>query len=131
MLTITNILTGNQEGLNNNELEIFRSEINRLDDLVPYRELEKSIPDIRTNVEGSLGEFVSPETLQQMISTAIRSAQFTLQFEGEAVTFRDVYTKAATPDHEDVINGLIQDAAMLLGKVQSEMAESLLKKAAC
>lgn len=131
MLTITNILTGNQEGLNNNELEIFRSEINRLDEIVPYRELEKSISTIRENVTNSLGEFISPETLNKLISTLIKSAQFTLQFEGEAKTFREVYEKAATPDHEDVINSLIQDAAMLLGKVQEELANSLLEKAAC
>lgn len=131
MLTIKNILTGNQEGLNEKELEIFNAESNRLDEVVPYKELEKSIATIRTSVTDSLGEFVSPETLQKMIATAIKSAQFTLQFEGEAVTFRDVYTKAATPDHEDVINGLIQDAAVLLGKVQEEMTNSLLKKAAC
>ena len=131
MLTIKNILTGNQEVLNNNELEIFNSERNRLNEVVPYKELEKSITEIRTTVTDSLGEFVSPATLQQMISTTIRSAQFTLQFEGEAVTFRDVYTKAATPDHEDVINELIQEAAVLLGKVQEEMTTSLLSKAAC
>lgn len=131
MLTIKNILENNAEGLNEKEMEIFNSEVNRLDDPVPYKELEKSISTIKTSVKDSLGEFVSPETLQQMISTAIRSAQFTLQFEGEAVTFRDVYTKAATPDHEDVINHLIQEAAVLLGKVQEELANSLLKKAAC
>jgi hypothetical protein len=129
MLTIKSILNGNSTGLSNNELEIFNAERNRLDDVVPYRELQNSIPEIRKNVETSLGEFVSPETLQKMISTAIRSAQFTLQFEGSAKTFREVYQQASTPDHEDVINSLIQDAAILLGKVQSEMAESLLKKA--
>ena len=112
-------------------MEIYNSEIHRLDDLVPYRELEKSITTIRQNVKESLGEFITTETLEKMISTAIRSAQFTMQFEGEAKTFREVYEQASTPDHEDVINELIQDAAMLLGKVQSEMAESLLRKAAC
>ena len=131
MLTIKNILTGNTTGLNEKEMEIYNSEIHRLDDLVPYRELEKSITTIRQNVKESLGEFITTETLEKMISTAIRSAQFTMQFEGEAKTFREVYEQASTPDHEDVINELIQDAAMLLGKVQSEMAESLLRKAAC
>ena len=131
MLTIKNILNGNSEGLNEKEKEIFNAESNRLDEVVPYRELEKSIPEIRKGIEESLGEYISSETLEKMISTAVRSAQFTLQFEGEAVTFRDVYTKAATPDHEDVINSLIQDAAMLLEKVQSEMTASILEKAAC
>ena len=131
MLTIKNILNADMTGLNEKELEIYNSEVNRLDEIVPYRELEKSISIIRENVTGSLGEFISPETLEKMISTAIRSAQFTMQFEGEAKTFRDVYTKAATPDHEDVINHLIQEAAVLLGKVQEEMTASLLSKAAC
>lgn len=131
MLTIKSILNGNSTGLSNNELEIFNAERNRLDEVVPYRDLQNSIPEIRKNVETSLGEFVSPETIEKMISTAIRSAQFTLQFEGEAVTFKEVYEKSATPDHEDVINGLIQDAAVLLEKVQEELTNSLIKKAAC
>lgn len=130
MLTIKSILENNAEGLNKNELEIFHSEVHRLDEPVPFKELEKSVTLIRTNVTDSLGEFISLETLEKMISTAIRSAQFTLQFEGSAKTFREVYEQASTPDHEDVINSLIQDAAMLLGKVQSEMTNSLLK-AAC
>ena len=131
MLTIKSILNGNSEGLNEKEMEIFRSETARLDEVVPYKELEKSIPEIRTNVTDSLGEFVSSETLNKLISTSIRSAQFTLQFEGSAKTFREVYEQASTPDHIDVINSLIQDAAMLLGKVQEELANSLLEKAAC
>lgn len=131
MLTIKNILEGNQEGLNERELEIFNSEVARLNDPVPYRELEKSITAIRQNVKESLGEFITKETLEKMISTAIRSAQYTMQFEGSAKTFKELYQQAATPDHEETINELIQDAAMLLGKVQSEMAESLLRKAAC
>lgn len=131
MLTLKNILNADMTGLNEKELEIYNSEVNRLDEIVPYRELEKSISTIRENVTNSLGEFISPETLNKLISTSIRSAQFTLQFEGSAKTFREVYEQAATPDHEDVINSLIQDAAILLGKVQEELANSLLEKAAC
>ena len=126
MLTIKNILNGNSEGLNKNEMEIFTSERNRLNEMVPFRHLEKSIQETRKGIEESgLANLMSEDTKEKLIKTAIRSAQFTLQFEGSAKTFKEVYEQASTPDHEDVINSLIQDAAELWGKMQTEVAKNL------
>ena len=123
MITVKNILTGNTEGLSKKEKEIVEMELPKMELELNYREVEKSIPLIRKNMEESpLKQLLSTDIFEKSIKVAVRTAQFMMQFEGEAVTYREVYEAVQKNEgSREVLNDLLNEAVKLHEEVEKAL----------